>query len=100
VREWPLVGRHDELRALKDLLTGPEPRGVVLAGAPGVGKTRLGQEGLVTAEAAGAVTVQAAATRAAGRLPFGAVAPLLAGDAPAPGADDEPGDGFHKIDIG
>jgi DNA-binding CsgD family transcriptional regulator len=43
----------------------------------------------VTAESAGAVTVQAAATRAAGRLPFGAVAPLLAGDAPDPGAVDE-----------
>ena len=89
MRDWPLVGRADELKVLKDLLMGPEPRGIVFAGAPGVGKTRLGQEGLLVAERAGLATVQAAATRAAGRLPFGAVAPLLAGDAPDPGAVDE-----------
>jgi DNA-binding CsgD family transcriptional regulator len=77
------------VQALRDLLTGPEPRGIVLAGAPGVGKTRLGQECLQIAERADLATAQVTATRAAAQLPFGAVAPLLEATPPGPGAIDD-----------
>ncbi|MCU1378328.1 MAG: transcriptional regulator, LuxR family, partial [Acidimicrobiales bacterium] len=51
--------------------------GVVLAGAAGVGKTRLALECLGLAEGAGLATVRVTASRSAAGLPFGAVAPLL-----------------------
>lgn len=38
---WPLTGRADELRLIGEALTGGEHNGIVLAGAAGVGKTRL-----------------------------------------------------------
>ena len=52
-------------------------RGVLLAGAPGVGKTRLAREALTAAEAAGCFTRWAAASRALAAIPFGALADLL-----------------------
>ncbi|MFP3900860.1 MAG: LuxR C-terminal-related transcriptional regulator [Acidimicrobiia bacterium] len=89
---WPLVGRAEELRTLRGLLMGPAPRAVVLAGPPGVGKTRLGHECLRVAEQADLTTVQATATRSAARLPFGAVAPLLHDASPEPGTVDDRAD--------
>jgi DNA-binding CsgD family transcriptional regulator len=50
---------------------------VVLAGSAGVGKTRLAQEVLAAAEAAGAPTSWVAATRSAGTVPLGAFAHLV-----------------------
>ncbi|MGH9034652.1 MAG: AAA family ATPase, partial [Acidimicrobiia bacterium] len=75
--EWPLVGRAGELSQLEALMGGSDCRGVVLAGAAGVGKTRLGLEALALAEHAGRATVRVTATRSATGLPFGALAPLL-----------------------
>lgn len=75
--EWPLVGRVPELDRVRGLLAGTEVAGVVLAGPPGVGKTRLALECLDQAERAGFATATATATRAASFLPFGALAPLL-----------------------
>jgi DNA-binding NarL/FixJ family response regulator len=90
VPDWPLVGRANELRALRDLLLGPDRRGVVLAGPPGVGKTRLGHEAVDLAERAGMATAEVSASRSAAQLPFGAFAPLLPTDTEGPtaGADD------------
>ena len=51
--------------------------GMVLAGAPGVGKTRLAREALRMAARRGARTHWAAATRSARSLPLGAFAPML-----------------------
>jgi DNA-binding CsgD family transcriptional regulator len=82
VFEWPLVGRDDELRRLRDLVVGRGGRGVVLAGPAGVGKTRLGLECLRFAEQAGLMTARVTATQAASLLPFVAVAPLLPTDPP------------------
>ncbi|MDQ1490170.1 MAG: hypothetical protein QOJ23_2684, partial [Actinomycetota bacterium] len=49
----------------------------MLAGAAGVGKTRLMLECLAVAERSGLPTARVAATRSAAHLPFGALAPLL-----------------------
>src|SRR5918995_3526802 len=74
-RTWPLVGRGDEVAFAWDALGR---RGaVVLAGSAGVGKTRLAQEVLAAAEAAGAPTSWVAATRSAGTVPLGAFAHLV-----------------------
>src|SRR2546421_8560338 len=79
---WPLVGRREELALVRDLLGRGESAGVVLAGAAGVGKTRLAAEALRAAEAGGCATFRVAATRAAATIPFGAFAQPL----PPPGA--------------
>ena len=50
---------------------------MVIAGSPGVGKTRLALEGLAAAKRAGRVTASVTASRSASTLPFGALAPLL-----------------------
>lgn len=76
-REWPFVGRASELRRIVALLSLHQPRGVVLAGPAGVGKTRLALECLAQAEKAGYATARATATRSAAELPLGALAPLL-----------------------
>jgi DNA-binding CsgD family transcriptional regulator len=74
---WPLVGRRAELAALTAGITDARPGGVVLAGAVGVGKTRLAREALAQAAAAGRGVEWVAATRAAASIPFGAVSHLL-----------------------
>jgi len=58
-------------------LLASSERGVVLAGAPGVGKTRLGHECLKLAEAKGYATATVMASRSSVHLPLGAMAPLL-----------------------
>lgn len=74
---WPLVGRAEAVRELRAALVGGSGRGVMLAGAVGVGKSRLAAEGLAVAERAGLATARASATRASSDIPFGALAPLL-----------------------
>lgn len=74
--EWPLVGRVDEIDRLDRSLV-QERRGTVLAGAAGVGKTRLAVEALERCRKAGLATARVSATRAGASIPFGAFAPLL-----------------------
>lgn len=62
---------------LPTLLAAEAGGGVVLAGAAGVGKTRVGTECLGLALKAGYRTARVTATRAASGIPFGAFAPLL-----------------------
>jgi DNA-binding NarL/FixJ family response regulator len=75
---WPLTGRVEELRFI-DQAAGRSggPKGVILAGASGVGKTRLAQEVLARAARRGMATRWVAATAAARGLPLGAFAGLL-----------------------
>jgi predicted ATPase len=73
---WPLVGRQAEVAALAAVI-GDAHTGAVLAGAAGVGKTRLAREALVRAAAAGWEVEWLVATRAAASIPFGAVSHLL-----------------------
>src|SRR5919108_2201522 len=82
VSSWPLVGRTRELEAARRALAEPGA-GLVIAGPPGVGRTRLAEEVLADVEADGATVVRLVATRAAATIPFWAAAPLLGG----PGSD-------------
>jgi len=75
MRNWPLVGRVDELAYLDGLIGDPECHGVFLAGQAGVGKTRLLAE--LAASLDGHHIERATATRSAQSLPFGALAHLL-----------------------
>ncbi|MDT0269417.1 AAA family ATPase [Streptomyces sp. DSM 44915] len=76
-----LVGRQGELAALAAALRAAEggtPQAVVLGGEAGVGKTRLLEEFLAAARAAGAVAaVGASVELGADGLPFAALATLL-----------------------
>ena len=79
---WPLVGRREELEFIERLLAR-DGRGVVLAGAAGVGKTRLAAEGLTLAKVRGFASSFAIGTRAAADIPYGALAHLLPQEIPA-----------------
>jgi len=77
VTNWPLIGRREELSLIEHSLSTGQYRGLLLAGAPGVGKTRLAREALAAAEAAGCHTEWVVASRAVAAIPFGALAHLL-----------------------
>jgi predicted ATP-dependent serine protease len=69
----PLTGRDSELAAVRRALSGVGNYScVVIAGAPGVGKTRLAREVLARAEAAGERTYRIVGTQSARQLPLGA----------------------------
>lgn len=89
------------MRALRELLTGSEPCGAVLAGPPGVGKSRLGREAVAIAERAGMATAEVTASRSAAQLPFGAFAPLLPAEpGPSPLVGDAGPGGFDdRLDL-
>jgi ATP/maltotriose-dependent transcriptional regulator MalT len=75
---WPLTGRTEELRLVgESRQRGHGALGVVLAGAAGVGKTRLAREALAAARDRGAATRWAVATAAGRTLPLGAFAALV-----------------------
>ena len=74
---WPLVGRQRELQRLRDALTTTETGGAVVAGLPGVGKTRLAREAVEQVRAHAPLVEWVMATQAASRIPFGPMAHLL-----------------------
>ncbi len=68
-----LTGRDSELAIIRRALVGAgKHSGVVIAGAAGVGKTRLAREVLRRAEASGERTKWIVGTESAGALPLGA----------------------------
>jgi DNA-binding CsgD family transcriptional regulator len=73
---WPLVGRVEELQFVLDTLSAEPPRGVIVAGGLGVGKTRLAREAVAALEVDCAVE-WLAATPSSSTIPFGALAHLL-----------------------
>lgn len=77
VTNWPLIGRREELSIINCALGEGQFRGLLLAGMPGVGKTRLAREALAAAGARGCFTGWVAASRAVAVIPFGAMAHLL-----------------------
>jgi len=75
---WPLTGRTEELGFIDAAVRRTAgPRGVVLAGSAGVGKTRLAREALAGLAERGAATRWVCATASARGLPLGAFAGLL-----------------------
>lgn len=79
--EWQLTGRAEELRFIDTATRRTDgPRGIVLAGAAEVGKTRLAREALVRAERLGMATRLATATASAPPLPLGAFTAVLGGN--------------------
>ncbi len=74
---WPLVGRDAELALAAQALGEGRLRGLVIAGLPGVGKTRLAREVLRQAESRGWASRWVVATSGASALPLGAFTPLL-----------------------
>ncbi len=73
---WPLVGRVSELTQVTAAMNG-EAGGVLFAGPPGVGKTRLAAECLGFAAERGYRTAHVRANRSSATIPYGAFAPLL-----------------------
>lgn len=82
-REWPLVGRDEELALIDRALSDEAVPGVLLAGAAGTGKTRLANETRALAASKGLPTFFLAATRATTAVPLAVFAPL---DTAVPGA--------------
>jgi DNA-binding CsgD family transcriptional regulator len=77
---WPLTGRAEELGVIADVLTADgDYAGVVIAGSPGVGKTRLAREAAAQAARLGWTVRWAVGTAAAQSLPLGAFAQWAAG---------------------
>ncbi|MQA80408.1 MAG: AAA family ATPase [Streptosporangiales bacterium] len=75
---WALTGRAEELAVVQgSLQRAGGPCGIVLSGAAGVGKTRLAQEAVATAEARGARTYWLPATACSQEIPLGAFAAVL-----------------------
>ena len=71
------MSRDVEMGEILAKLKGPKPAAFVLAGAAGVGKTRLASEAARSAAGLGFATAQAVASRAAAAIPFGPFAPFL-----------------------
>jgi DNA-binding CsgD family transcriptional regulator len=74
---WPLVGRDAELGAVFQRLDHDPAAAIVVAGAAGVGKSRLVREIAGRADERGWSTTFLVGMRAAASIPFGAVAPLI-----------------------
>jgi len=72
----PLVGRDEELDCVLEAIRSPDAGGAVIAGVPGVGKTRLAREA-AAALGSGFHLEWTAATAASASIPFGAFAHLL-----------------------
>ncbi|MFZ2346160.1 MAG: ATP-binding protein [Candidatus Microthrix parvicella] len=87
--EWPLIGRAIELEAFERALSRPTCAAVVLYGEAGVGKSRLADTFLASADEMGHPTARVLASAAAATMPLGAMAPVLPADvdaSSAPGA--------------
>ncbi|GAF46474.1 helix-turn-helix transcriptional regulator [Rhodococcus wratislaviensis] len=70
---WPLVGREEELSLVNAAVTGADGyRGIVIAGAAGVGKSRLARKAIAQVHPGRWVSRWARATASARALPLGA----------------------------
>ncbi|MCC3312344.1 LuxR family transcriptional regulator [Nocardia africana] len=83
--KWPLVGRDAELAFISAAMRDRKrsPPGVVIAGAPGVGKTRLAREALAKAVRSGARERWVVGTKSGRSVPLGALSRHLQEDGAA-----------------
>ncbi|MFD4402257.1 LuxR C-terminal-related transcriptional regulator [Nocardia sp. NPDC058499] len=85
VWKWPLVGRDAELAFVSAAMRGRDRSrpGVVVAGPPGVGKTRLASEALAGAVRSGARERWVVGTKSGRSVPLGALSRFLDEGGPA-----------------
>ncbi|MGO8946726.1 MAG: ATP-binding protein [Ktedonobacterales bacterium] len=74
----PLVGRLNELAKIDQLLAGTSPPVLILAGEPGIGKTRLLREAAMQAAALGWCVLTAGSRRRGGQEAYATLADALA----------------------
>jgi DNA-binding CsgD family transcriptional regulator len=74
---WPFAGRGKLLAQIDAALANDHVVAVLLHGPSGVGKTRLGQECVTRAAAAGQPVISVVASRALAQIPLGALVALL-----------------------
>lgn len=74
VPRWPLTGRGEELRVIRDALSDDDHKGIVLAGLAGVGKTRLARVAAEAASHGGWVVHRVAGTATGCQITLGAFA--------------------------
>ncbi|MBO3745303.1 hypothetical protein J5X84_04420 [Streptosporangiaceae bacterium NEAU-GS5] len=74
---WPLTGREIEVETFTQAWAGRGFHALMIAGRPGVGKSRLAEECLAHAARQGWRTGRATATAVAAAVPLGAIAHLL-----------------------
>jgi DNA-binding CsgD family transcriptional regulator len=74
LERWPLTGRGEELRVIREALFVDERKGIVLAGLAGVGKTRLARAAADMAARAGWAVRRVAGTAAGRHVTLGAFA--------------------------
>jgi len=86
IREWPLIGRTDELNSIARAARTADDRaaGVVLSGAAGVGKTRLATEAVATCGPRNARRRWIVGTASARSVPLGAFAEIATEFGPDP----------------
>ncbi|RZI53882.1 MAG: helix-turn-helix transcriptional regulator [Pseudonocardia sp.] len=78
--DWPLTGRAEELSLITEAVAARgRGGGFVIAGAAGVGKTRLAREAIAVAAAGGMRTRWVVATQSARSIPLGAFNDIVAG---------------------
>ncbi len=77
---WPLTGRDAELRQIEAARTDPRCTGVVISGAPGVGRSRLAREACAAAGQAGDLVYWVQGTTSSAAIPLGAFAALIPDD--------------------
>lgn len=75
-REWPLIGRSEELALIEGTIDGQSIPGVLLAGAAGTGKSRLATEARALAASRGATSLYLTPTRATSAVPLAAFSPI------------------------
>ncbi|HEV7128248.1 MAG TPA: AAA family ATPase [Ktedonobacterales bacterium] len=75
VAAGPLVGRRRELASIEELLSGGVSRALLLAGEPGIGKSRLLRAAAERGRATGWTVIESGCLRHDGQEPF---APLVA----------------------
>jgi DNA-binding CsgD family transcriptional regulator len=69
---WPLTGRAGAMRAIETAISASDASGIVIWGAPGVGKSRIAREALAAAAARGCESRWAVGTTSARTIPLGA----------------------------
>ena len=72
--DWPLTGRDEEFGMISELVANAEYRGIILAGKPGVGKSRLARDAVAAAANKGWSVRYVAATASGRSTPLGAFA--------------------------